>query len=159
MKTAARWRYLADLKITRLLHRPSFLLAGSCRCCGSCCRRPSIRTVPLLLYFRTLRRLLVGWHCRVNGFQLERMDRKEGLLVFRCTHFDPATGLCDSYQSRPGICRDYPANLLDSPEPEFFEACGFRAVARNAESFARALQEAGLPPDTLAELKKKLHLE
>lgn len=67
--------------------------------------------------------------------------------------------VCDSYESRPGICRDYPASLLDSPGPDFSEVGGFRAVARNAEAMSRALEDAGVPPDTLAELKKKLYLE
>jgi hypothetical protein len=57
------------------------------------------------------------------------------------------------------MCRDYPGNLLATPFPTFFKGCGFRAVARNAEGLCRALQQTGLAPDTLADLKKKLHPE
>ena len=159
VKTLARWRYLADLKLTRLFKKPPYRLAGSCLRCGACCRNPSITVFPVFLYFRSARRLLIAWHRIVNGFELDHLNRRTGLIVFCCTHFDPKSGLCDSYKSRPGICRDYPSNLLETPSPEFLEGCGFRAVLRNAESLTRALEDAGVAPDTLADLKKKLNLE
>jgi Fe-S-cluster containining protein len=103
--------------------------------------------------------MILSWHRVVNGFEIQRVDPRNGVLIFRCTHFDPDTCFCDSYESRPGICRDYPANLLDSPAPEFFQECGFRAVVKNAEALTHALQDAGVTAETLAELKKKLYLE
>ncbi|MGD8369536.1 MAG: YkgJ family cysteine cluster protein [Desulfobacterales bacterium] len=159
VKAVARWRYRVDLRITRFFHRPSYRLAGNCARCGACCRTPSIPVSPIFLYPGTTRRLILAWHRIINGFELEQMDRKGGILVFRCTHYNPHSGLCDSYSSRPGMCRDYPENLVSSPFPTFLEGCGFRAVARNADSFSRALQESGLPPETVSGLKIKLHLE
>ena len=146
LKAAARWRYRADLKISRRLRRPPYRLAGSCRRCGACCREPSIPVSPIFLYLGAARRLILAWDRIVDGFVLEETDRKAGILAFRCTHFDPESGRCDSCFSRPGMCRDYPANLLASPFPAFLEGCGFRAVARNAEGLSRALQASGLPP-------------
>jgi hypothetical protein len=102
---------------------------------------------------------LIAWHRIVNGFELVQMNRRTGLMVFRCAHFDPESRLCDSDNSQPGICRDYPLNLLDTPSPEFLETCGFRAVIRNADALTRALENAGVAPDALAELKKKMNLE
>jgi Fe-S-cluster containining protein len=159
VKSLARWRYLVDLKFTRLYRKPLYRLVGSCTRCGACCRNPSITVLPVFLYLRSTRSVLIAWHRIVNGFELEHLNRRTGLMVFRCAHFEPETGLCDSYKSRPGICRDYPLNLLDAPSPEFLETCGFRAVLRNAESLTRALEDAGVAPDTLADLKKKMNLE
>jgi len=85
-------------------------------------------------------------------------SRREKCLIFRCTLRDPATGLCDAYSSRPGMCRDYPRNQLDFPAPLFFAGCGFRAVLRNAEKLEASLAALDLPPETLQKLKHDLQL-
>ena len=66
----------------------------------------------------------------MNGFELVRSDEESWTFVFRCTHFDPATRSCDSYGSRPGLCRDYPRLLLWQPNPELLPGCGCRARPR-----------------------------
>jgi len=64
--------------------------------------------------------------------------RAERNFVFRCTHFDPATRSCDSYASRPGMCRDYPRNLTYSALPEFLPECGYSAVYKKGEQLRSA---------------------
>ena len=95
----------------------------------------------------------------MNGFALVSRDPGTRVFVFNCTHFDRATRACDSYDSRPGMCRDYPRNLLDQPNPEMLPGCGYRPVARNAAALLRALESASVRGDTLVRLKKDLHLE
>jgi uncharacterized protein len=150
------------LKFTRWVKtfsgEPFYRLAGSCRRCGHCCQSPAIQVSPLLLYLPLIRRLVLKWHQVVNGLELVREERSAGLMAFRCTHWDPATGLCDSYSSRPGMCRDYPGNLVYAADPELFETCGYRVVLKNAARMATALEEAGLSAETLAELKANLHI-
>ena len=85
--------------------------------------------------------------------------RDQRLFVFRCSHFDWEARACDSYSSRPGMCRDYPRGLLDLAIPEFFEECGYRPIARNAEEMTALLEQQGLPEAELVQLKRKLHLE
>lgn len=158
----ARLRYAADLKLTRLLKarrgRGLYSLAGSCLCCGKCCETPMIRIFPLFFYLKSLRWAIITWQRHINGFQFLRASRREKCLVFRCTHWDSATKLCDAYRSRPGMCRDYPQNQLDFPVPVFFESCGFRAVLRNAEKLEASLASLDLPPETLQKLKQDLQL-
>ena len=108
---------------------------------------------------RSLRWLALTWHRLVNGFEFVSDDPRFRVFTFRCTHYDPATRLCDSYDSRPGLCRDYPVNLTYAAIPEFFAECSYRAVLRNAAGFRAALERTGLPPDKLEEMAKKLHLE
>lgn len=160
VKRIARIRYAVDLEITRRLRgRRRFRLEGTCNRCGKCCRTPTIQVFPLILYMKHIRRLILAWHRVINGFRLLREDRKSRVLIFRCTHWDPKTGLCDSYESRPGMCRDYPRILLESPQPEFFDTCGYYPVLNNAARMRRALENLGLPEERLSELERDLHLD
>jgi Fe-S-cluster containining protein len=162
VKLAARLKYLADLKVTRWIKawsgEPYYLVTGDCRRCGQCCRTPVIPVYPLLFYLPLFKQLMIWWHRSVNGFELIRAERRAGLMVFRCTHWDSHTGLCDAYRSRPGMCCDYPHNLAYSADPELFANCGYQVILKNAAQMARALEEAGLPAQTLADLKARLHV-
>jgi Fe-S-cluster containining protein len=81
------------------------------------------------------------------------------MFIFRCTHWDPATRRCDSYESRPGMCRDYPRAHLWTGNPEFLPGCGYRAVAPGAAAMIAALRAEGLEGEKLEAVKRKLHLE
>ena len=87
--------------------------------------------------------------------KIEEIER----FIFRCTHWDSETKQCDSYESRPGMCRDYPRNLAYSSNPVFFPHCGFYARDINAENMEEALDDLALPAPDLEELKEKLHLQ
>ena len=76
----------------------------------------------------------------VNGFVLVAHEPRQRVLLFRCTHFEPVTRACDSYASRPGMCRDYPRLMLWQPGPEFLPGCGYRAIAPNAQGLRLALE-------------------
>ncbi len=78
--------------------------------------------------------------------------------MFRCTHFDWETRRCDSYASRPFMCRDYPRVLLDQAWPELFEGCGHGLRDTHGSGLAAALEDTDLPPEELAELKRKLRI-
>ena len=105
-----------------------------------------------------LRRLFLRWQEAVNGFVLTQARRSERTFVFRCTHFDAATRSCDSYASRPGMCRDYPRALLFQPQPEMLSGCGYRPVARNAARVLRVLQDQPLTDEQRVRLSRELHL-
>lgn len=159
IKRIARAWYELNLRLHRRRHRPVFELAGACEGCAKCCEEPSIYVGRALFGLPLTRRLFVAWQRRVNGFELAREDRRQRTLVFDCTHFDRATRRCDSYDTRPGMCRDYPRMLLDGPEPDFFEGCGYRAVAAGAEGMIAALVEHGVEGEQLVRLKRRLHLD
>ena len=159
VKALLRWPWELELRLRRARRRPLHVLAGECRLCARCCEDPSIQVGRLVWYLPRLRRAFVWWQRQVNGFELTGRLVEQRALVFRCTHFDPVTRRCDSYESRPGMCRDYPRLLLDQPAPAFLPGCGYRAVARNAEGLRRALENSGLPEEKLARLRRDLKLE
>lgn len=143
----------------RLRGERPFRLAGDCGRCGACCEVPSIRASRLAWYFPTARALFLAWQRRVNGFELVSVDRRTRVFTFRCTHYDPATRSCDSYDSRPGMCRDYPRLQVWSAAPAFLPGCGYRAVAGNADALIRELAVRKLDPEREARLRRDLHLE
>lgn len=163
VKAAARALWTADLLMTRWILRRRgeipYALGGECRRCARCCEEPAIRTCRLVWFVPGLKGLFLWWQRAVNGFERVGEDPGRRLLRFRCTHFDAAARSCDSYASRPGICRDYPRGLLGASRPDFFPECGYRPVVRNATAFLESLRRRRLPPEQVEELKKKLFLE
>jgi hypothetical protein len=133
-------------------------LGGECRRCARCCEAPAIQVGFLTWYLPTARRLFLWWQKVVNGFELTEIDRRARVFVFNCTHFDWKTRSCDSYASRPGMCRDYPRALLYQPGPELLPGCGYRAVARNAGRLLQILEERQLSAEQKERLERDLHL-
>lgn len=133
-------------------------MGGECRRCARCCEATAIQLGFLTWYLPTARRLFLWWQKVVNGFELTEIDRRARLFVFNCTHFDWKTRSCDSYASRPGMCRDYPRALLYQPGPELLRGCGYRAVARNAGRLLQILEERQLPAEQKERLERDLHL-
>jgi len=134
-------------------------LGGDCRRCARCCEAPGIAVGRLVWYVPLLRRGFLAWQARVNGFELTGRDRASRTFVFRCSHFDAATRSCDSYDSRPGMCRDYPRLLLWQPAPEMLPGCGYRPLAWNAARLKKALAAQELTPDQRARLTRDLFLD
>ena len=133
-----------------------FLLGGSCKRCAACCEAPAIRVGAALWFFPAMRALFLAWQRHVNGFLLVERQRSGRVFVFRCTHFDARTRSCDSYFSRPGMCRDYPRLLLWQASPEFLPSCGYRARARNAEGLMARLAREDLRPEQRERLARGL---
>jgi uncharacterized protein len=159
---ALAWFYATvplDRLLARLTRRSPFALGGDCQSCAACCESPAIRVSWLTWWLPMLRRTFLWWQRVVNGFELRESDREARVFVFTCSHFDRTTRRCDSYDSRPGMCRDYPRALLYQPHPELLPGCGYRPIARNAKRLLRVLDEQELTPDQRARLKKELFLE
>ncbi len=136
-----------------------FELGGACVLCAKCCEQPGIQVGLLTWYFPLFQRAFLLWHGHVNGFEMVEKSRVDRAFLFRCTHFDPQTRRCDSYDSRPGMCRDYPRTLLEQANPELFEGCGFKPVARDRARMLSALQDQRLSEEQYSKLKKELYLE
>ncbi len=149
----------ASRRIRRAMGETSYRLGGRCQGCAKCCEAPTIQVGILTYRLVTFRMIFLAWHRWVNGFHLTGEDPQIRAFEFRCTHFDPKTRRCDSYTSRPGMCRDYPRALLWEANPPLFPECGYRAVAPNAEQVTALLEHEDLPPEKLEELKEKLMLK
>jgi len=162
-KWVARLRFAADLRAVRAWRRqrsgPTFDLGGDCRRCAACCEAPAIRANAAVWHLRSARAAFLWWQRAVNGFELVEARRLERTFVFRCTHFDPQTRLCDSYETRPGMCRDYPRGLLDQPAPELLPGCGYRPIAPGALRMLTALDSQRISDEQRARLKRDLRLE
>lgn len=163
VKAAALANFRVNLGVHRLhqkLRREHvYKLGGDCRRCARCCEAPALQVGPWVARLRPARRLFLWWQARVNGWEFTSEDKGQYVFTFRCTHFDPATRLCDSYDSRPGPCRDYPRLILEQPRPEMLPGCGYRPISPRAIPLRRELEARGLPPETLARIVKDLHLE
>jgi uncharacterized protein len=163
VKAVARWRYRFDLQLSRAWRHARrgrwYELAGECRRCARCCEAPAIRPHAVVFHMPVARRAFLWWQRRVNGFELESMDAAQRAFVFRCTHFDWSTRACDSYSSRPGMCRDYPRALLEQPAPEFLPGCGYRARAPRSQRFLRVLDQYPLTEQQREKLRRELHLD
>jgi uncharacterized protein len=136
VKRVALWQYQVDLAAHRAWRRAGgerpWTLEGACRRSGACCEAPAIQVGWLTWTLPRLRRLFLCWQSRVNGFELTGTDARGRLFVFRCSHYERTTRSCDSYSSRPGVCRDYPRNLMWQASPEMLPPCGYRAIPPNA---------------------------
>lgn len=142
----------------RLRGKPRYRLRGSCNGCGRCCERPTVSVGLLVNRFVGIRAIFLAWHRWVNGFLFVDHDTEWRTIAFRCTHYDPESGLCDSYATRPWMCRDYPRNLLYAPVPEFFDECGYYAVDRYADRIRASLRRIDIDEETLVHLEEKLHV-
>jgi Fe-S-cluster containining protein len=163
VKRVALWQFQADLALQRAFRRARgerpWILSGSCRRCAACCEAPSLAVGALLWSVAPARRLFLWWQRRVNGFELVRGDEGTRTFVFRCTHFDRATRACDSYGSRPGICRDYPRLLLWQANPELLPDCGYGARPPNAEGLKAALARLELTDEQREKLRRGLRVD
>ncbi|MDJ0841034.1 MAG: YkgJ family cysteine cluster protein [Acidobacteriota bacterium] len=163
IKFVALCRFRIDLAVTRFILKlrgePHYRLTGSCNGCGACCEAPTIRVHPLLFNLKPCRDVILAWHLHVNGFEYVSEDKETFSFTFRCSHYDRETKQCDSYDSRPGMCRDYPRNLIYGVNPQFFPDCSLKATAKNAASFIQALDSTDLTPEQREKLHKELHLD
>jgi Fe-S-cluster containining protein len=163
VKRVLLWNFQFDVWVSRLVSRlrgeTPYRLGGRCEMCARCCEAPAIRVGRLLAHAPLLRRGLAAFERAVNGFELTGWDRRSRTLTFRCTHFDWQTRRCDSYESRPGMCRDYPRILLYQPRPEMLPGCGYRPVSPSAARLRAALGKENLTQDQWRALEKGLFLE
>jgi Fe-S-cluster containining protein len=143
----------------RLRGRERYRLAGACGGCGKCCEAPSMQVPRAMFWFPSGLRAFAAWQRRVNGFRLTESDRQSGTLTFACDHFEWSTRRCTSYETRPGMCRDYPRLLLDQPWPDLFPECGFRAVAKDAPRLLEILERQQLSAEQREDLERKLFLK
>jgi len=155
--------YAVDVRVSRWLTawregRSAYEIRGSCNQCGACCVTPTVALPTLMYRMRTIRRLVIAWQVHVNRFELLQDDRTDRALVFRCPHHDSEHQRCRCYETRPGMCRDYPRSLALAANPEFFGSCGYYAHYRDADAMREALAELDLPPDKQAELEERLRL-
>lgn len=162
IKAVARVFYFLEVWLGRAWLRQRgeirYELLGECQRCARCCEEPSLRLNPLLFHLKPLRNAVIWWQWYVNRFAAKRSDFETCVITFKCHHFDWRTRRCDSYDTRPGLCRDYPRFLMEQPWPELHDDCGYRALDRNAARLAAALDGVEMSEEERERLKRKLHV-
>jgi Fe-S-cluster containining protein len=163
VKRAARAVVEVEALVRDLVRRmrgrhPVFVLGGACQRCARCCEAPSLQMGTLMFHLPAVRRAFVWWQRAVNQWSLTSVDRRRRTLTFACAHFDAATRSCDSYETRPAVCRDYPRNLMDQPSPDLLPGCGYRPVAFGAQAMQRALDAQPLTAEQRERLQRELRL-
>ena len=163
VKRVALWNFRLELLVARAVRRARgerpYPLGGACQRSGGCCEAPTIAVGRLVWSLPRVKRLFLSWQRRVNGFELVREEAADQAFVFRCMHYDRATRSCDSYDSRPGMCRDYPHLLLWQPRPRLLPGCGYRVRPPNAAGLREALERLDLTPGQRRKLWEGLDLE
>ena len=149
----------ARLAIHRQQADRRYDLGGECGRCSACCEEPAMQVSRLTWYFPFARHVFLAWHRHVNGFELAESHRNDRILVFHCTHFDRDAHACDTYETRPGMCRDYPRLLLEHANPDFLEGCGFRALPRNRAELVQILREHEVSPEQMQKIREGLDLD
>jgi hypothetical protein len=134
-------------------------LGGTCRRCAQCCEAPAIQVGRAMLALRSLHGPFLWWQRVVNGFELVEARPARAPVRVPLHALRPTTRACDSYGSRPGMCRDYPRALLWQPRPEMLPGCGYKPVNPRAVSLARALDAQPLTDEQRAKLAKGLFLD
>ena len=165
IKLPLRHAYLLQLRMRRGWRgrvrgdAPRYMLEGSCQGCGQCCEEPAITTGAMISSLALLRAAFLLWQRHVNGFILRQHDRAHHTFSFLCTHYDPCTRQCDSYTSRPGMCRDYPRIVLDQDAPALFDACTHSLRLSNTGALIEAIDADPTLSDAQREmLKERLFL-
>ncbi|MFO0597525.1 MAG: YkgJ family cysteine cluster protein [Myxococcaceae bacterium] len=163
VKAIARVVKAIDLGLLRVFQRARgqqrYRLLGSCNGCGKCCEAPSIQVSKATWHLPNSRALFLLWQKMVNGFELTGTDARFRVFTFRCTHYDPVTKRCDSYDSRPLMCRDYPYLQTFEAIPRLFPECSHVVQDKKAEQLRAALVAAGVTGEKLDEAERRLFLK
>lgn len=154
-----RARVALHRRNARRLGEIRYELAGGCIRSGQCCEAPGIRVGKLTFYVPLARRVFLWWHEHVNRFVLQEIHRGSRVFYFRCMHYDRGSRSCDSYDSRPGMCRDYPLLLTEQANPEPFALCGYKLLDVKRKEMLDALESRGVSREQMQKLKKGLYLE
>ncbi len=108
------------------------------KCPGYCCSYPEIEVTP-----RDIERLAkrFGLDYRIAEERYTKYDDKEKARLLRhkkdtvfatvCTFFDQDKRRCGVYESRPGVCRDFP----DSPRCGYYEFLKFERAHQDDPEF------------------------
>ncbi|MBM4281080.1 MAG: hypothetical protein FJ137_10075 [Deltaproteobacteria bacterium] len=133
-------------------------LRGDCGRRARCCEERGIAVVGVVFFVPLVGRAFLWWRRVVNGFDFRHAEREGRGFFCSRRHFDAATRRCRDDGHRPGLCRDYPRLQLEVFEPELFDGCDYRVVAKNGEATLAELRARGVEGEALVRLARRLRL-
>jgi len=127
-------------KALRRLLGQQFMVKGSCRRCGKCCRSMALslggRKITTEDEFTRLKETFPFY----SSFAVERRHAA-GFLIFCCTKLDEQSH-CGDYRRRPHICRSFPDPRSFDQTYSLPEGCGFEVIPlRDFDEFLRAAEK------------------
>lgn len=121
-----RYSILGWFRVVRLkLTGKRVVVTGSCNLCGRCCRRVSLEAGGRWLRSEAEFRRLVKIYPEYWRFTVTGRD-SQGFLLFTCSWYDEASGVCRDHDHRLEICRGYPDIDLYFTGGEIHDGCGYR---------------------------------
>ena len=100
------------------------LLSGTCRNCGTCCRRINLEAGGGWVRDEEVFNDIVRKYPEYARFAIIGVDR-QGFLLFSC-NWCTDEGLCRDYGNRLAICRNFPDASLVFCGGSLPEGCGYR---------------------------------
>lgn len=101
------------------------VVTGRCNMCGRCCQRVSLEAGGRWLRNDAEFRRLVKIYPEYVRFTITGRDG-QGFLLFTCSWYDEASGVCRDHEHRLEICRNYPDTDLYFTGGEIHDGCGYR---------------------------------
>ncbi len=139
------YRQLSSYSLTGLLtclwlrlRGKSILVTGSCRGCGSCCRRINLEGPQGWLRSEEVFTRLLRDNPEYRRFEVTGGD-EQGFLLFSCSWLT-AAGSCRQHDHRLPLCRRFPEKSLIFAGGGLPAGCGYRFVV--TEPFAKVLARA-----------------
>lgn len=117
--TAGFWKYL-QLKV----RGRTILVQGSCRACGSCCKKICLEGQSGWLRSPQEFYRMVDDCPEYQRFKIVGTDR-QGLLLFNCS-WSTVQGTCMDYENRLAICCNFPERSLAFVGGSLPYGCGYR---------------------------------
>lgn len=106
------------------IRRRSILVAGTCRGCGTCCRRISLEGPHGWLRSNKKFATLADKNPDYSRFAIIGKD-SDGFLLFACSWLT-ADGVCQNYENRLALCRNFPESSLVFAGGRLPSGCGYR---------------------------------
>ena len=113
------------------------LVAGSCKCCGACCRSLSLDDGNGWIRDPKDFWAIVKEKPQYGCFEIVGKDNS-GYVLFRCT-LVLEDGRCGKYEERFQFCHDFPDRNLPFCGGKLPAGCGY--VFQSVEPFAKVLNE------------------
>ena len=113
------------------------LLSGTCRRCGSCCRRINLEAAGGWVRSKEVFAAVVQDHPEYSRFSIIGRDG-QGFLLFSCSWCTEA-GLCRDYHNRLPICRGFPDSSLLFSGGSLPAECGY--MLTTGVPFAKVLEK------------------
>ncbi len=106
----------------------NYKIEGKCLKCGECCRQIRSRGLKNNTELKFMQFILPHY----KRFFITGKDEEDNLIL--SCKFLTDDGKCSVYNSRPQVCRNYPAKHIPY-NAEMIEGCGFKVIKKEFKDY------------------------